>query len=69
MDDQTIFHKTVYDFNSLSNLLNKVGMRNIIKYDWKDTEHSQFDDQSQAYLPHMDKQNGTLMSLNVERIK
>lgn len=33
---------------------------------WKNTEHSQFDDYSQSYIPHMDKINGTLMSLNVE---
>jgi hypothetical protein len=37
MDDPTIFHKMVYDFNSLSDLLKKVGMKNIRKYDWKDT--------------------------------
>ena len=36
---------------------------------WEETEHAQFDDHSQAYLPHMDKENGTLMSLNVECIK
>ena len=42
------------------------GMREVNHYDWRDTEHSEFDDHSQAYLPHMDKDNGTLMSLNVE---
>ena len=36
----------------------------------KDYENnSDFDDHSQAYLPHMDKENGTSMSLNVECIK
>jgi len=44
-------------------------MRNIKRYNWKDTEHSKIDDHSQAYLPHMDKDNGTLISLNVECIK
>ena len=44
-------------------------MRNIDKYDWSKTEHSKFDDHSQAFLPHMDKQNGTLISLNVECVK
>jgi hypothetical protein len=28
-----------------------------------------FDDHSQAYIPHMDKENGTLISLNIETIK
>ena len=32
-------------------------------------KHSDIDDYSQAYIPHMDKDNGTLMSLNVEAIK
>jgi hypothetical protein len=53
----------------LSTLLNEVGMRKIKKYQWDHTEHAQFDDHSQAYLPHMDKKNGTLISLNVECIK
>ena len=69
MGKTAIFHKTTYDFNSLKQLLEKAGMRNIQRYDWKDTEHAQFDDHSQAYLPHMDKKNGTLISLNVECIK
>ena len=69
MGDKTIYHKTVYDFRSLSKLLESVGFRDVKHYDWRDTEHSQFDDHSQAYLPHMDKENGTLMSLNVECIK
>jgi hypothetical protein len=29
----------------------------------------EFDDHSQAYLPHMDKENGTLISLNIEAVK
>jgi hypothetical protein len=69
MGDKTIYHKTVYDFNSLKTLLESIGMREVKKYNWKETEHSQFDDHSQAYLPHMDKENGTSMSLNMECIK
>ena len=69
MGNTSIYHKTTYDFNSLKLLLKKVGMRNIERYDWIAAEHSQFDDHSQAYLPHMDKKNGTLISLNVECIK
>jgi len=69
MCDQIIYHKTSYDFLSLKILLKKVGMRKIKKYDWEKTEHAIYDDHSQAYLPHMDKKNGTLISLNMECIK
>ena len=64
--DVLIYHKTIYDFDSLSEVLFNVGFKNIRKYDWRHTEHASFDDHSQAYLPHMDKENGTLISLNVE---
>ena len=66
---KTIYHKTVYDFNDLKELLEEVGFRNVKKYDWRETEHSELDDHSQCYLPHMDKENGTLISLNVECLK
>jgi len=69
MGDKTIFHKTAYDFHSLKKLLISVGMKKIRKYDWEETSHSKYDDHSQAYLPHMDKENGTLISLNVECVK
>ena len=69
MGTKFIYHKTIFDFKSLYKLLFDVGMRNIDKYDWSKTEHSKFDDHSQAFLPHMDKQNGTLISLNVECVK
>ena len=69
MGDKTIYHKTTYDYASLATLLKEIGMKNVKKYNWEETEHAQFDDHSQAYLPHMDKENGTLMSLNVECIK
>ena len=69
MGDKTIYHKTTYDYSSLTALLNEIGMRKVKKYNWKNTEHAQFDDHSQAYLPDMDKESGTLISLNVECIK
>jgi len=69
MEDVYIYHKTVYDFLSLSNVLEKCGFYNVKRYDWRQTEHSQFDDHSQAYIPHLDKENGTLISLNVECAK
>jgi len=69
MDNKTIYHKTTYDFNSLKSILNECGFSNIDYYNWKDTEHKNFDDHSQAYIPHMDKENGILISLNIEAIK
>lgn len=65
----TIYHKTTYDYVSLSNVLSSVGFTNIHKWDWRTTEHSNVDDYSQAYLPHLDKENGVLISLNIEAKK
>ena len=69
MGNDTIFHKTTYDFLTLSELLINSGFYEVVHYNWKDTEHSHIDDHSQAYIPHMDKKNGTLISLNVEAKK
>ena len=66
MSGQTIYHKTVYDYKSLSTVLRQSGFNNCTRYDWRETSHSEFDDHSQAYLPHMQKDSGDLMSLNVE---
>lgn len=63
------FHYCCWDFNTLKKALLDVGFKEVHKYDWKKTEHFFIDDYSQAYLPHMDKKNGLLMSLNVEAIK
>lgn len=64
-----IYHKTVYDFDSLQYVLTCAGFENVRLYDWRHTEHAHVDDHSQAYIPHMDKENGTLISLNVEATK
>jgi len=69
MGDKIIYHKTVYDFSSLNSILKKCGFIKVDYYNWKETDHSNFDDHSQAYIPHMDKENGTLISLNVEAVK
>ncbi len=60
------FHKVIFDEAMLSDALREVGFDNIRHWDWRQTEHADLDDYSQAYLPHMDKENGTLMSLNLE---
>ena len=67
--DEHDFHKMIFDEESLRERLRLVGFSSVSKYDWRKTEHSWLDDYSQAYLPHMDKQNGRLMSLNVEAVK
>lgn len=69
-----IYFKTTYDFVSLRDLLTSIGFSQINLYDFRDTEHSEFDDHSKAHLPHIqssiqtgvftDKQ--TLVSLNVQ---
>jgi predicted SAM-dependent methyltransferase len=66
---QIIYHKTVYDFDSLKKLLEENGFQCVHRYDWRDTIHKDYDDHSQAYFPHMDKDNGLLTSLNVEATK
>ncbi len=66
---KVIYHKTVYDFQDLKNVLRKAGFTKVRRYDWRKTIHKDFDDYSQAYVPHMDKEHGLLVSLNVEATK
>ena len=63
------FHHMCWDFDTLKNDLEELGFKNIHRYNWRETEHSHIDDFSQSYLPHMDKENGKLMHLNVEATK
>ena len=65
-NDMTVYHKTIYDFKSLSKILAESNFLNIKLWNWRETCHSQHDDYSQAYLPHMDKEKGILISLNLE---
>ncbi len=63
------YHKMIYDKKSLTEILLKMGFQDVREWDWRQTEHSKFDDYSQCYLPHMDKDSGLLMSLNLEANK
>jgi len=65
-NEKEIFHKTIYDEASLSYLLKNNGFYDIRKWDWRKTEHSMIDDHSQAFYPHMQKDNGIQISLNIE---
>lgn len=62
-------HYNVFDYPTLSRILEEVGFEQVRRYDWRETEHAEIDDYSQAYVPHMDKENGILISLNVECVK
>jgi hypothetical protein len=46
-----------------------LGFTDVHIWDWKKVEHGSVDDFSQAYLPHMDKESGELMSLNIQATK
>ncbi len=65
----TLYHRTTYDFASLRAVLESVGFTDVRRYDWRQTVHKDYDDYSQAYFPHMDKEHGRLISLNVEATK
>jgi len=67
--DQFDYHKMVFDHDLLTKDLRETGFQDIRLWDWRQTEHAHIDDYSQAYLPHMDKENGILMSLNMEAKK
>jgi len=66
MGKEIIYHKTVYDYNSLKELLLSVGFKDIDYWYWWETDHARFDDHSQAHLPHMKKETGDLISLNIQ---
>lgn len=64
-----VYHKTAYNYRSLKKLLEESGFKNIRRYDWRKGLHKDYDDYSQAYIPHMQKETGILISLNVEATK
>ena len=63
------FHKSIFDRAFLTRLLREAGFREVRPWDWRLTEHAQIDDFSQAHLPHMEKDTGRLVSLNLEAVK
>ena len=67
-NQEFIYHKTVYDENSLNKVLEEVGFKNIKSWDWQEffKEQKDFDDHSQAYYPHMQKDSGIHISLNLQ---
>jgi SAM-dependent methyltransferase len=63
------FHKMIFDEASLRRDLLELGLGDVRRWDWRTTEHAGVDDYSQAYLPHMKKDSGRLMSLNLQGTK
>jgi predicted SAM-dependent methyltransferase len=70
-EEKFIYHKTVYDMNSLTAELKNVGFQSVKKWDWRAVfkNDDNFDDHSQAYFPHMDKEKGLSVSLNLQCLK
>jgi predicted SAM-dependent methyltransferase len=64
-----MYHKTVYDFKSLKGVLTDSGFKRIERYEPRETIHRDYDDFSQAYIPHMDRAKGIPISLNVMAVK
>jgi predicted SAM-dependent methyltransferase len=58
-------HYNIYDEKYITKLLKDTGFTDIQRYDWKDFLPENYDDYSRAYIPHMDFENGTLVSLNI----
>lgn len=67
--DNYDYHKMIFDEEHLRRDLLSLDFREVRRWDWHTTEHSGIDDYSQAYIPHMCKDNGRLMSLNLEAIR
>jgi len=68
-DDVRNIHYTVFDEPTLVKALHLTGFGPVRRYDPHRTEHAHVDDFSMAYLPHMDQQDGALISLNLEATK
>jgi predicted SAM-dependent methyltransferase len=67
--DQYDHHCMEFDLFFLTELLRCSGFDSVERYDWKAFFPPGFDDFSASYLPHMDFENGRLMSLNVTATK
>jgi SAM-dependent methyltransferase len=64
-----LYHKTVWNRVDLSTALLSAGLVSVQEWDWRTVPHGGIDDHSQAYFPHMDKEGGIHVSLNLEGTK
>jgi predicted SAM-dependent methyltransferase len=67
--DAMDFHRMIFDEAFLAGALKDCGFAEVRRWDWRTTEHAGVDDYSQAYLPHLAKDSGRHMSLNLEAVK
>jgi predicted SAM-dependent methyltransferase len=71
-EEKYIQHKALYNFRKLADRLYHIGFIAVREWNWREVfvdELKDFDDYSQAYVPHMNKEHGKLISLNIEAIK
>ena len=61
-----VYHRTTFDEASLRDVFLSVGFVNPERWDWRQTEHADVDDFSQAYFPHMEKSKGIQFNLNMQ---
>jgi predicted SAM-dependent methyltransferase len=62
-------HFITFDAATLTDDLLRVGFRAVQPWDWRETEHAKFDDYASAYKPDFKKEDGLLMSLNLQAIR
>ena len=67
-NNEYIYQRTVYDFNSLKLVLQECNFNYVKEYDCDEFLPYYYDDYSKARIPHMDK-NGIQMCINIEGIK
>lgn len=67
--DPLDYHKMVFDEQLLTADLKTLGYTAVEKWDWRAVEHADVDDFSQAYIPHLQKDTGRAMSLNLQAVK
>jgi ubiquinone/menaquinone biosynthesis C-methylase UbiE len=68
-DEVFLYQKTTYDYGAIKKMLETTGFKTVGRYNWWEILPPEYDDYSMAYIPHMDRENGLLMSLNVEAVK
>jgi predicted SAM-dependent methyltransferase len=67
--DKYDYHTVGFDLPLLTQHLEAAGFTDVKRYDWRDFLPPGFDDYSRSYLPHLDFDGGSLMSLNVVATK
>jgi predicted SAM-dependent methyltransferase len=60
------YHRTTYDEPSLRRVFAEAGFIDAQLWRWQEVEHGNVDDFSQAYFPHLEKERGILVNLNMQ---